>query len=217
MWSRNRPLLSNHKRSSHPPPLWGGFRTARAQSAHSANYYVVYPGNTPENHPPAEGCMIHSKQHRGCRIQDPGTRNKHQTKKKNSLVYQQGGGRVQNSGPWDPWLPVVENSRLFAQRAHSMGTARAQRTVRPLCPTPWGHLCTARAQRAHDRKKLGVFATIGNILAYIDHTTLPQCWTASCFTPPPPPKPPKATAHRANGHRVAEVGHKGYDYNGSSG
>ena len=21
-----------------------------------------------------------------------------------------------NSGPWDPWLPVVENSRLFAQR-----------------------------------------------------------------------------------------------------
>ena len=31
---------------------------------------------------------------------------------------------VQNSGPWDPWLPVVENSRLFAQRT--------QHTVRPL-------------------------------------------------------------------------------------
>ena len=28
---------------------------------------------------------------------------------------------VRNSGPWDPWLPGVENSRLFAQR-----------TVRPL-------------------------------------------------------------------------------------
>ena len=41
---------------------------------HSANYYVVYPGNTPANHPPTEACMIHSKQHRGCRIQDPGTR-----------------------------------------------------------------------------------------------------------------------------------------------
>ena len=66
-----------------------------AQRAHSTNYYVVYPGNTPENHPPTEACMIHSKQH-----------------------------RVQNSGPWDPWLPVVKNSRLFAQRA--------QRTVRPL-------------------------------------------------------------------------------------
>ena len=26
---------------------------------------------------------------------------------------------MQNSGPWDPWLPVVENSRLVAQRAHS--------------------------------------------------------------------------------------------------
>ena len=36
---------------------------------------------------------------------------------KKSLMYQQKGGcRVQNSGPWDPWLPVVENSRLFAQR-----------------------------------------------------------------------------------------------------
>ena len=47
---------------------------------HSANYCVVYPGNTPENHPPTEACMIHSKQHRGCRIQDPETRGKHQTK-----------------------------------------------------------------------------------------------------------------------------------------
>ena len=26
---------------------------------------------------------------------------------------------MQNSGPWDPWLPVVENSWLFAQRVHS--------------------------------------------------------------------------------------------------
>ena len=26
---------------------------------------------------------------------------------------------VQNSGPWDPWLPLVENSRLIAQRGHS--------------------------------------------------------------------------------------------------
>ena len=76
---------------------------------------------------------------------------------------------------------------------------------------------TARAQRAHERKKFWVFATIGNILACTDHTTPPQCWIASCFTPSPPPKPPKATAHRDNGHRVSEVGHVGYDYNGSSG
>ena len=75
----------------------------------------------------------------------------------------------------------------------------------------------AQAEHAHDRKKLGVFATIGNNLACTDHTTPPQCWIASCFTPPPPPKPNKATAHRANGHRVSEVGHVGYDYNGSSG
>ena len=25
------------------------------------------------------------------------------------------GCRVQNSGPWDAWLPVVENNQLFAQ------------------------------------------------------------------------------------------------------
>ena len=54
-----------------------------AQRGHSANYCIVYPGNTPENHPPTEACMIHSKQHQGCRIQDPGTRGKHQTKTKN--------------------------------------------------------------------------------------------------------------------------------------
>ena len=45
---------------------WGWF-------SHSANYYAGHPGNTPENHPPTEACMINSKQHRGCRIQDPGT------------------------------------------------------------------------------------------------------------------------------------------------
>ena len=25
---------------------------------------------------------------------------------------------VQNSGPWDPWLPVVKKSQLFARRGH---------------------------------------------------------------------------------------------------
>ena len=71
-----------------------------AQRAHSANYYVVSPGNTPENHPPTEACTIHSKQHRGCRVQDPGTRGKHQTKTKNPRCTQQGavGCRVQDPG-----------------------------------------------------------------------------------------------------------------------
>ena len=31
-----------------------------AHRAHSANYYTVYPGNTPENHPPTEACMLNS-------------------------------------------------------------------------------------------------------------------------------------------------------------
>ena len=62
--------------------------------------------------------MIHSKQHQGCRIQDPGTHGKHQTKTKNPWCTSR-GCRVQNSGPWDLWLPVVKNSRQFAQRGHS--------------------------------------------------------------------------------------------------
>ena len=40
--------------------LRGRFRTARAQCAHSANYYGDYLGNSPENHPPAESCTINS-------------------------------------------------------------------------------------------------------------------------------------------------------------
>ena len=35
--------------------------TARAQRAHSTNYYGDYPGNNPENHAPAESCTINSK------------------------------------------------------------------------------------------------------------------------------------------------------------
>ena len=35
--------------------------TARAQCAHSANYYGDYPGNSPENDPPAESCTTNSK------------------------------------------------------------------------------------------------------------------------------------------------------------
>ena len=45
-----------------------------AQRGHSANHYVVYLGSTPAHHPRTEACMIHSKQHRGCGVQDPGTR-----------------------------------------------------------------------------------------------------------------------------------------------
>ena len=39
----------------------GNFGGVFAQRAHSANYYGDYPGNNPENHPPAESCTINSK------------------------------------------------------------------------------------------------------------------------------------------------------------
>ena len=62
-----------------------------AQRTHSANHYVVYPRNTPENHPPYGRMHDQFKAASG----------------------------VHNSRPWDPWLPVVKNSRLL----HSAGTA----------------------------------------------------------------------------------------------
>ena len=66
-----------------------------------------------------------------CRIQDPGTCGKHQTKNNNPWCTSR-GCRVQNPGPWEPWLRVVETSRLSAERAHSTR-----------CTPHWGGLCFA--------------------------------------------------------------------------
>ena len=97
---RNFPRGKTPPRNSPPPPP----------------LYVVYPGNTPANHPPTEACMIHSKQHRGCRIQDPGTCGKHQTEKKNPWCTGR-GCRVQNAATGGGKPPTLR-------------TPRAQRTVR---------------------------------------------------------------------------------------
>ena len=89
-----------------------------AQRAHSANYYGDYPGNNPENHPPAESCTINSK-----------------LKKFKHLMLAM-GPRDLNSAPYSPFhcsshsmtsfqsselteLAVVESSQLFAQHAHN--------------------------------------------------------------------------------------------------
>ena len=69
----------------------------------------------------------------GVQNSGPWTRGKHQTETKNPWCTS-GGRRVQNSGPWDPWLPMVKNSRLFAQGAHSARCAPyAQATEIPTC------------------------------------------------------------------------------------
>ena len=84
-----------------------------------------------------------------------------------------GDWRLAVGGDWqltvgDWWLVVVGGGwGAFAQSAHS-----------------------ARTVGEHYIGKLGIFATIGNILASMDDTTPPQCCTTRCFTPPPP-KPPK--------------------------
>ena len=71
------------------------------------NYYVAYPGNTPENHQPTEARMIKSKRHRGCRIQDLGP-------------VATGGGKQ----------PTFRIAR--AQRTLNLGAARVARQVLPL-------------------------------------------------------------------------------------
>ena len=107
---------------SSPPVQRGRFRTARAQRGHSAHCYGDYPGNNPENHPPC-GIM----------------HNQFKTQKFKHLMLAM-GPRDLNSAPYSPVhcsshsmtsfqsselteLPVVENSQLFAQRAHSTCTA----------------------------------------------------------------------------------------------
>ena len=49
--------------------------------------------------------------------------------------------------------------------------------------------CTAHAQHAHDRRKLGVFATTGKILACTDHTTPPTIAGQPYASPHPHPPP----------------------------
>ena len=91
--------------------IFGELFNSEGAFSHSANYCVVYPGTTPENHPPTEACMVNSKQHG---VQNSGHWDPYQTKHKNPSCTSR-GCRVQNSGPCDPWPPVVENGRLFAE------------------------------------------------------------------------------------------------------
>jgi hypothetical protein len=73
----------------------GRFRTARAQRGHSAHHHGVHHGNTPCTPPPYRS------------VHDP--------------VKTASG--VRNAGPWDPWLPAVENTRTVCpQRVTSSAT-----------------------------------------------------------------------------------------------
>ena len=68
---------------------------------------------------------------------------------------------MQNSGPWDPWLLVVENSRLFAQRAHSARCAPKASS---------GALGAVCVQCGHSAHKLHVIA-----VALLGPTLPSQC------------------------------------------
>ena len=85
-------------------PIWGRFRTARARRQSLPPVITLFiPGTPPANHPPYRS--VHGP-------------------------FKTASG-VQNSGPWDPWLSAVENSRLFAQRGHSARTAHGAPPLGP--------------------------------------------------------------------------------------
>ena len=84
---------------------------------------------------------------------------------------------VQNSGPWDPWLPVVKNSRLFAQRGHSARCAPFGRPTHPhqkIFPRGRNEIQGARTWRS-------IFGT--------------QTFFGLCPSPPPPPSGMVSTSH----------------------
>ena len=101
-----------------------------AQRVHSANYYVVYPGNTPANHPPYRSVHDPFKTASGRTIQDPGTRGKHQTKTKIPGVPAGAVGcRIQDPGTRGyRWWKTADFS-------HSAGTARAHAHGAPTITT----------------------------------------------------------------------------------
>jgi hypothetical protein len=67
----------------------GRFHTAQVQRAHRANYHVVYPGNTPENHPPHRSMHDQFKTACGADFRALGPVASIRLKqKKKSLVYQ---------------------------------------------------------------------------------------------------------------------------------
>ena len=59
------------------PQHWGLFCSVHAQRGHSAHaaplIALFIPGTPLQTVPLTEAYMMHSKQHRGCRVQDPGT------------------------------------------------------------------------------------------------------------------------------------------------
>ena len=63
---------------------------------------------------------------------------------------------MQISGPWDPWLLVVENSQLFAQRGHRVLTGRPHEP--PKCNQ------SEDLKQANPEVKLGNMTTIGQQL-----------------------------------------------------
>ena len=83
--------------------------------------------------------------------------------------------------PGGIWILAVISSRLL----DSCCFLESDRCLLPFPDGLGGRVCTARAQRAqrgHNAhmtgRNWGFFATIGNILAYTNHTTPPQRWTA---------------------------------------
>ena len=97
------------------------------------------------------------------------------------------GCRVQNSGPCDPRLPVVENSRLCAQRGHSARCA----PIKLLLPTSCWTETTIQMQCS-----MGKYQVLSRRFVLLLHTQAPcgydqplwrsRFYVVTCDTVPPP-------------------------------
>ena len=115
--------------------IWGGFRTALAQR----QLLRCFPGNTPENHPPAEGCTINSK----------GPPKQH---------------GVQNSGPWGPWQASdLKKKNPWCTSRAGVGCRIQDLGIRGYrwCKTAdFSHSAgTARAQRGHSARCAPIYVS----------------------------------------------------------
>ena len=116
----------------HKPGPSGGVFAQRGHSAHTAPIIMLFSPGTPlHTPPPTEACMIHSKQHRGCIIQGPGT---HGYRRWRTAAFSHSAGAAPGAAPMDPLLDQGGHNKLTCTvhvHGHSHGRVCKGTTRRP--------------------------------------------------------------------------------------
>ena len=95
---------------------------------------MLIPGTPPANHPPSEACVIHSKQHRGCGVQDPGT---HGYRWWKTADFSHSAGTAHGAPPYltmHATTKTTTTTRFCSQTAQNACAKMAPGMVRPTFP-----------------------------------------------------------------------------------